>query len=54
MCKHFDSDVEDHEVCTAYPDGIPKDILLGADHRQPREGDGGVTFEPKPGFEDLA
>ena len=45
ICKHR------HEVyanlCKAYPEGIPDDVLRGcADHREPFEGDGGIIFEP--------
>lgn len=33
-------------TCRAYPDRIPDEIVLrGADHRDPREGDGGVRFQ---------
>jgi hypothetical protein len=36
--------------CEAYPLGIPIAIqLLGADHRQPMEGDHGIRFEQAPG-----
>ena len=32
--------------CKAFPDGIPKDILLGNhDHTKPFAGDNGVRFE---------
>lgn len=37
-------------VCEAFPGGIPKAIFMfGADHRQPRAGDHGVTFSLAPG-----
>ena len=33
-------------VCDAFPGGIPKAIFLfGADHREPRAGDHGTTFQ---------
>jgi hypothetical protein len=34
--------------CTAFPDGIPWEILDSvADHRHPFPGDQGIRFEPK-------
>lgn len=35
-------------VCDAFPAGIPKDIIVNrADHREPYEGDGGLTWLPR-------
>lgn len=35
-------------ACAAFPDGIPKEILLNRhDHREAYPGDKGVRFEPK-------
>lgn len=37
-------------VCEAFPGGIPQAIyLFGADHREHRRGDHGITFELAPG-----
>lgn len=34
--------------CTAFPDGIPDQILGGFDHREPFKGDQGIRFELDP------
>ncbi len=52
-CVHLDrasyNSGDDTPVCEAFPNGIPDDILVqGADHRTPRRGDGGVTYEQDP------
>jgi hypothetical protein len=45
-CKHRFLDPGD--TCTAFPDGIPDEVLFGdKDHRFPVEGDHGIQFEPK-------
>jgi hypothetical protein len=33
------------DKCEAFPDGIPTEIALGADHRKPFDGDHGKQFE---------
>lgn len=50
-CVHFgatdDPENPDLVSCTAFPAGIPDEILRqGFDHRNPYEGDGGVMFVP--------
>lgn len=51
-CKHFNANVVHMEVCTAYPEGIPKVIMLNeVDHRKPVGGDHGIQYEVKPGLE---
>lgn len=51
MCAHFgatdDPENPDLVSCTAFPAGIPDEILTQAyDHRNPFEGDNGVLFTP--------
>lgn len=44
-CKH---QKRDSEKCSAFPDGIPEEILLdGYDHRLEYAGDGGIRFAPR-------
>lgn len=51
-CEHLERDTIDttngrvRARCTAYPNGIPAAIISdGEDHREPRDGDNGITFE---------
>lgn len=46
-CRHYEWGWLDDDRCSAFPDGVPREIWLGdADHGQPFPGDGGVRFEP--------
>ncbi|HMA37539.1 MAG TPA: hypothetical protein VKY74_24005 [Chloroflexia bacterium] len=37
-------------TCTAFPDGIPEEILDGTDpHTDPYPGDHGILYTPRPG-----
>ena len=51
-CKHHDKENEEADVCLAFPDGIPNEILLSYfDHTQPypdadNPQDNGIRFEP--------
>jgi hypothetical protein len=50
-CAHLNDDVLDGEplLCTAYPDGIPDEIVESeVDHRLPYPGDHGIQFEQRP------
>jgi len=58
VCRHYEGveyietepDLEgDHiNVCKAFPEGIPEEILLGEHkHRRPFKGDNGIRFAPK-------
>ena len=41
-CKRW----RENDVCVAFPDRIPDEILLNLhDHKQPYPGDGGIRFE---------
>ena len=46
----LDGSEDDRPVCAAYPEGIPEAIMLGTlDHTVRQAGDGGITWEPRPG-----
>lgn len=50
FCAHA-RPIEGGLGCDAYPNGIPDEIHFGGlDHRQPLDGDGGITFEPEEGL----
>lgn len=42
-CKHNHMDF----TCDAYPNGIPKEILIRGEHDTPFPGDNGIHFELK-------
>ena len=47
-CAHFFGRVNGKVCCKAFPDGIPKELLVeGVIHNQPYEGDNGIWFESK-------
>lgn len=47
-CKYYRPEPGRRPACDAFPDGIPRPILISkADHRKPYEGDNGIQFEPK-------
>jgi hypothetical protein len=45
-CARFNRDVKDRDVCEAFPEGIPREILFGGDHDSPVPGDNGLFFVP--------
>ena len=46
-CRRFDMQGDGYS-CEAFPDGIPEEIVMGEhDHREPFEGDGGLTYAPE-------
>lgn len=53
-CTRFNADRQDADVCEAFPEGIPSDVLSGeVDHRNPVKGDHDLQFVPVAGFEYL-
>lgn len=50
-CVHYDRAEPGKTRCSAFPRGIPIDILTGRiDHSKPYSGDGGIRFEPQREF----
>lgn len=45
-CKHWHYENEESFTCEAFPDGIPKEVIMGYDHRNPYPGDNGIRFGP--------
>jgi hypothetical protein len=47
-CKHFNWKDKEKNSCLAFPDGIPKEILISkVTHDKPYPGDRGIQYEPK-------
>ena len=46
-CAHFEGMIKGKPRCAAFPDGIPKDIILSKEpaHQTPYPGDHGLIFE---------
>lgn len=42
-CAHNNRD----RTCKAFPNGIPKEILIKGEHNTPFPGDNGIRYEPK-------
>ena len=48
-CRHLNRRDAFGFTCTAFPEGIPRVIVLAAnDHSKPVRGDHGIRFEPLP------
>lgn len=48
LCRHFNTENPSEQNCTAFPDGIPADILHNRfDHTAPYPGDAGIRFEAR-------
>ena len=47
FCKRFNHNIINKNICDAFADGIPENILLNkVDHRKEVSGDGGLLFDP--------
>lgn len=51
-CQNHLMGKRDQQICTAFPTGIPTEILTGElDHSSPFDGDGGILYSMRPGLE---
>ena len=47
-CKHIIPGlINGKATCKAYPDGIPRELMLRNEHNTPFPGDNGIRFEAK-------
>lgn len=47
-CIHYDRKNTSGLTCSAFPNGIPEDIIFSrVDHHKPYDGDHGIQFEGK-------
>lgn len=51
-CSYCKNKLPKGAICKAFPGGIPEEILMREnDHMQPIEGDNGIQFEGRDGWE---
>ena len=49
-CKHLNRDIVNRNVCKAFPNGIPDDVLWNLrSHQESIDGDSGIVFEAVSG-----
>lgn len=54
FCRHFRGDIRERNICSAFPEGIPREIIYGPiKHTEPYPGDNGIRFEVIEGFEEI-
>ena len=49
MCNHCVHRIKGGPKCKAFPDGIPKDLMLRGKHDTPYPGDNGYRFTEREG-----
>ncbi len=46
MCSHCRHRKKGSVKCTAFPNGIPRNLMLRGEHNTPFPGDNGIRYEP--------